>query len=168
MNLFLLGIIIFVIFYFALNWFISTSSAKIAKIVKRSTLLFSIVLAILLVLAGRFILSLPIFAILLSALKIKGLSAIQIFRLWTLINYLRRTGKFSFNKANTPRSSSSLSLNEAYKILNLDPKKKYTKKEIRKAHIDIIKKVHPDISPSTAKLSEYVNAARDVIISNLD
>ena len=168
MNLFLLGIIIFVICYFLLNWFVSTSSDKIAKIVKRLTLLLFFVFALLLVLAGRFVFSLPIFAVILGALKIKGLSAIQIFRLWTLINYLRSRGKFSFNQSNKKNSSSSISLNEAYKILNLDPKKKYTKKDIRKAHINIIKKVHPDVSPNTAKLSEYVNAARDLIINNLD
>jgi len=168
MNLFLLGIIIFVICYFLLNWFVSTSSDKIAKIVKRLTLLLFFVFALLLVLAGRFVFSLPIFAVILGALKIKGLSAIQIFRLWTLINYLRSRGKFSFNQSNKKNSSSSISLNEAYKILNLDPNKKYKKKDIRKAHINIIKKVHPDVSPNTAKLSEYVNAARDLIINNLD
>ena len=167
MNLLLIGIIIFVIFYFLINWFVSTSSAKIAKIIKRSTLLLALVFAILLTFAGKLLFSLPIFALFMSGLKFKGLSAIQIFRLWTLINYLRSKGKFSFDQSNKSMSS-NISINEAYKILNLDPAKKYTKKDIKKAHLQIIKKVHPDVSPSTAKLCEYVNAARDIILKDLN
>ena len=169
MNIYLLVIIIFVIFYLCINWFVRTSSTKIAKIVRGSTLIISLVLAILFVIAGRYILSLPIFAVLLSTLKIKGLSAMQIFRLWSLIQYLRNRGRFSFNpnSSNLNQSSSNLSLSEAYKILNLDPKKKYTKEEVKKSYHKIMKKIHPDISPNTAKLSEYVNAAKDLVLSNL-
>ena len=60
-----------------------------------------------------------------------------------------------------------MSLNEAYKILNLDSKKKYSEKEINKAHKKIISKIHPDISPETARLASIVNEARDAILKNL-
>jgi hypothetical protein len=169
MNIYLLVIIIFVIFYLFLSWFSKTSSKKIAKIVREFTLIISLALAILFVFGGRYLLSLPIFAIFLSTLKIKGLSAVQIFRLWSLIQYLRTRGRFSFgkNSQNINTSSQNLSLNEAYKILNLNPKKKYSKKDVRKAYLKIMKKIHPDVSPNTAKLSEYVNAAKDLINSSL-
>ena len=65
-------------------------------------------------------------------------------------------------------SAQNLSLNEAYKILNLNPKKKHTKGDVRKAYLKIMKKIHPDVSPNTAKLSEYVNAAKDLINSSLN
>ena len=60
-----------------------------------------------------------------------------------------------------------MSLDEAYNILGLDIKKKYTEKEIKKTHKKIISKVHPDISPETAKLASVVNAARDIILKSL-
>ena len=169
MNIYLLVIIIFVIFYLILNWFVRTSSTKIAKIFRSSTFIISLILAILFVFAGRYLLSLPIFAILLSTLKIKGLSAIQIFRLWGLIQYLRNRGRFSFGQGaqSFSQNPNNLSLNEAYKILNLDPKKKYTKEKVKKSYHKIMKKIHPDISPNTSKLSEYVNLAKDLVISNL-
>ena len=45
-----------------------------------------------------------------------------------------------------------LSLEEAYKILNLDKNKNNTKDDVNKAYIKIQKKIHPDISPETARL----------------
>ena len=58
-------------------------------------------------------------------------------------------------------------LSESYKILNLDPNKKYSEKEIRKAHKKIITKVHPDVSKDTERLASICNAARDTILKNL-
>ena len=89
MNLFLVGTIIFVLVYLLLNWFVKTSSKAIAQGTRKIILFFSIVLAILLAYGGKFLLSLPVTLIVLSALKIKGLSTIQIFQLWRLIQYLR-------------------------------------------------------------------------------
>ena len=65
------------------------------------------------------------------------------------------------------KNSSILSLEEAYKILNLDINKKITKEEVSKAHISIQKKIHPDISPETTRLSTIVNEARDIILKNI-
>ena len=60
-----------------------------------------------------------------------------------------------------------MSVAEAYKILNLDPSKKYTKDEIQKQYKKIIARVHPDISPDTARIASIVNDARDIILKNL-
>ena len=96
MNLFLVGTIIFVLVYLILNWFVKTSSKAIAQGTRKIILFFSIVLAILLAYGGKFLLSLPLTLIVLSALKIKGLSTIQIFQLWRLIQYLRNSGQIFF------------------------------------------------------------------------
>ena len=80
---------------------------------------------------------------------------------------LKRSGRFSFGGNSGTRSSNSMSVQEAYKILNLDPNKKYSEKEIRKAHKKIIAKVHPDVSKDTARLASIVNSARDTILKNL-
>ena len=65
-------------------------------------------------------------------------------------------------------NSSKISIEEAYKILNLDIKKNISKKDVQKAYIKIQKKIHPDISPETARLSTIVNEAKDLILKNLD
>jgi len=87
--------------------------------------------------------------------------------LFRLIQTLRNSGRFSFNNKNSFTNSSNLSIDEAFKILNLDKNKKITKADVQKAHATIQKKIHPDISPETARLSAIVNEAKDVILKNL-
>ena len=58
-------------------------------------------------------------------------------------------------------------MTEAYKILNLDINKNVSKEEVQKAYLKIQKKIHPDISPETARLSAIVNEAREIIIKNI-
>ena len=60
-----------------------------------------------------------------------------------------------------------MSVSEAYKILNLNPSQKVTKEDVNKAYIKIQKKIHPDISPETSRLSSIVNEAKDVVLNNL-
>lgn len=62
---------------------------------------------------------------------------------------------------------STMSVSEAFKILNLDQKKKLTKEDINKAYTKIQKKIHPDISPETARLSTLVNEARDILLKEI-
>ena len=64
-------------------------------------------------------------------------------------------------------SFSSISISEAYKILNLDIKKKITKDDVNKAYIKIQKKIHPDISPETSRLSSIVNEAKDIVLKDI-
>ena len=61
-----------------------------------------------------------------------------------------------------------MSISEAYKILNLNPSQKITKEDVNKAYIKIQKKIHPDISPETARLSSIVNEAKDIVLNNLN
>ena len=60
-----------------------------------------------------------------------------------------------------------MSVSEAYKILNLNPSQKITKEDVNKAYIKIQKKIHPDISPETSRLSSIVNEAKDIVLDNL-
>ena len=62
---------------------------------------------------------------------------------------------------------SSISVSEAYKILNLDINKKVTKDDINKAYVKIQKKIHPDISPETSRLSSIVNEAKDIVLNDI-
>ena len=102
-----------------------------------------------------------------ALLKLKGLSVFQIISLFRLIQTLRSSGRFSFNKNQGFANSSNISLSEAYKILNLDINKKITKEEVNKAYIKIQKKIHPDVSPETARLSSIVNEAKDIILKSI-
>ena len=76
MNLFLLGIVIFVIVYLFLNWFARTSSKKIATSIKKIVVYLSLIFAAILTLGGKYIFSLPFLFVILSGLKIKGLTAL--------------------------------------------------------------------------------------------
>ena len=120
MNIFITGIIIFIIVYLILNWFTRTSSQKVAQGTRNLILIISLILAVIMLIGGRLLVSLPLFFLAMSALKIKGLSAFQIWNLWRVLNYLRSTGRFSyFGQSSQARPSSNLSLDEAYKILGI-------------------------------------------------
>ena len=163
MNLFLVGTIIFVLVYLVLNWFIKTSSKAIAKGTKKFILILSLVLAVLLAYAGKFLFSLPLVLIFLNALKIKGLSTFQIFQLWRLIQYLRSTGRFSFG-SRTGTEVNTITIIESYKILGI--KKGCRKNEVIKAATKLQKKIHPDMNRDvkTERLSQLVNEAKEKII----
>ena len=83
-----------------------------------------------------------------------------------LIQTLKRSGRFSFNQTGA-NNVSSISISEAYKILNLDMNKKVTKEDVNKAYIKIQKKIHPDISPETSRLSSIVNEAKDIVLNDI-
>jgi len=125
-----------------------------------------IVLALLFAIAGRYILTLPLTLASLALLKLKGLSIFQLISLFRLIQTLRRSGRFSFNQSNT-NNLSSMSIPEAYKILNLDMSKKVTKDEVNKAYVKIQKKIHPDVSPETSRLSAIVNEAKEIVLKDI-
>ena len=167
MNLVFFGIIIFIIVFVLLSWFARTSSKKIAKGARTLIFILSIILATLFVIAGRFLLSLPLLFLAMSVLKIKGLTAIQIFQLWRLLQYLRNSGKFSYyGQTSQSKPSSNLSTEEAYKILGL--KKGCSKEEVIKATNGLQKKIHPDVDPNsnTERLSQIVNEAKETILKN--
>ena len=167
MNLVFFGIIIFILVFVLLSWFTKTSSKKITKGARALIFILSVVLAVLFVIAGRFLFSLPLLLLAMSVLKIKGLTAIQIFQLWRLLQYLRNSGRFSYyGRSNQTQPSSNLSVEEAYKILGL--KKGCSKEDVIKATNGLQKKIHPDVNPNsnTERLSQIVNEAKEAIIKN--
>ena len=168
MNIFFLSLIIFVIVYFLLNWFVKTSSKKISNGIRLITIILSAILAIIMIYAGRFLFSLPFLLMILPLIKTKvGLSFLQIFRIWSLLRILKNSGRFNFNNINQNLNVQDISLEEAYKILNLDPKKKYTKNEVLNSYKKIMKKIHPDISPELTRLASIVNEAKETVLKNL-
>ena len=168
MNIFFFTLIIFVLVYILLNWFIKTSSKTISKGIRFLTIILSVVLALVMVYAGRFIFSLPFLLMVLPLIKTKaGLSLLQIFRIWGLLRILRNSGRFNFNNINQNLNKESISVEEAYKILNLNPNKKYTKQEVLNSYKKIMKKIHPDVSPELSRLASIVNEAKEIVIKNL-
>ena len=167
MNIIFTGIIIFVITFLLLSWFAKTSSKKLAKGVRNLIIILSFLIALILAIGGKILFSLPLFFLALSALKIKGLTAFQIWQIWRLLNYLRSTGRYShFGQNNQTRPSSNLSADEAYKILGL--KKGCSKEEVIKAANGLQKKIHPDVDPNsnTERLSQIVNEAKETILKH--
>ena len=142
------------------------SSKKISKGLRILIILGLILLAILFAIGGKFLLTLPLTLASLALLKLKGLSFFQLISLFRLIQTLRRSGRFSFNQSNL-NNQSSISVSEAYKILNLDMNKRITKDDVNKAYIKIQKKIHPDISPETSRLSSIVNEAKDIVLNDI-
>jgi hypothetical protein len=156
-----------VIIYFFLGLFINTSSKKISKNLRKLIFIGLIILALILAVGGKFLLSIPLTLLSLAIVKLKGFSIIQLIGLFRLIQTLRRSGRFSFDQNKSSKNSSTLSKDEAYKILNLDIKKKYTKPEVLNNYKKIMKKIHPDINPELNRLASIVNQAKDIVISKL-
>ena len=166
MNIIIYTVVILVIFYFLLRYISNISSKKLSKGLRLLIIIGLIFLAILFAIGGRFLLTLPLTLDSLALLKLKGLSIFQLISLFRLIQTLRRSGRFSFNQSQN-NNMSTMSVSEAFKILNLDQKKKVTKEDINKAYTKIQKKIHPDISPETARLSTLVNEARDILLKEI-
>ena len=164
MNIFIYSLVIFALCYLILNVLASMSAKKLSKIVRSLIVALSLLLALLFAFGGKILLSLPLILVGLGVIKLKGLTLFQIFNLYRLLQVLRHSGRFSYTNFNPHQGTSSLTLEEAYKILNLDPKKNPTKEDVKKAHAKIQKKIHPDISPETTRLSAIVNEAKDLIL----
>ena len=167
MNIILYALVILVVSYILLRLIASASVKKISKTVRFVIFIISILLALLFAFGGRFLFSLPLILLSFGIIKLKGLTLYQLIGLFRLIQTLRNSGRFSFNKNNNYSNSSTLSVEEAYKILNLDRNNKITKKTVQKAHLKIQKKIHPDISPETSRLSAIVNEAKEVVMKDL-
>ena len=167
MNIIFYSLLIFGFSYLILKLIANVSSKKLSRFVRFFIFLFSAILALLFAFGGRFLLSLPLILLSLGVLKLKGLTLYQIIALYRLIQTLRMSGRFSFKQNYHSSNHSSLSLDESYKILNLDKNKNLTKEDVQNAHKKIQKKIHPDVSPETSRLSTIVNEARDIILKNI-
>jgi hypothetical protein len=166
MNLIIYTLVILTIFYFLLRIVSNISSKKISKSLRILIIIALFGLAILFAIGGKFLLTLPLTLASLALVKLKGLSIFQLLSLFRLIQTLRGSGRFSFNQSNV-NNASSISVEEAYRILNLDIGKKITKEDVNKAYIKIQKKIHPDVSPETARLSSLVNEAKEIVLKNI-
>ena len=166
MNIAIYTVVILTIFYLLLKKFTTISSKKISKSVRILLVISLFILAILFAIGGKFLLTLPLTLASIGLLKLKGLSIFQLISLYRLIQTLRRSGRFSFNKSSF-NNSSSISVSEAYKILNLDMNKKISKDDVTKAYVKIQKKIHPDVSPETSRLSTIVNEAKDIVLNDI-
>ena len=166
MNIIIYTLIILTILYFLMKWWRAIFTKKMSKSVRLFTILILIFLAVIFAIGGKILLTLPLTLLSLALVKLKGLSVFQLFSLFRLIQTLRRSGRFSFNQSQN-NNSNTLSVSEAYKILNLDINKKPTMETINQAYIKIQKKIHPDISPETARLSAIVNEAKDIVIKDI-
>ena len=165
MNIIIYALVILVVSYILLKLIASTSAKKISKTVRIVIFIVSILLALLFAFGGRVLFSLPLILLSLGVIKLKGLTLFQLIGLFRLIQTLRNSGRFSFNKNNS--NISTLSVEEAYKILNLNRNNKTTKEDVQKAYLKIQKKIHPDISPETSRLSSIVNEAKEVVLKDL-
>ena len=166
MNIIIYTLVILTIFYLLVKKFTTISSKKISKSARILLIIGLFLLAILFAFGGRYLLTLPLTLASLALLKLKGLSIFQLISLFRLIQTLRNSGRFSFNNTQT-NNKSSLTIDEAYKILNLDRAKKVTKEEVKKAYTKIQKKIHPDVSPETSRLSAIVNEAKELVLRDI-
>ena len=166
MNIIIYTLLILVILYFLLRWFSNAAINKMSRGLRLLTIIILVIFAVLFAIGGKFLLTLPLTLAGLALVKLKGLSIIQLVSLYRLIKTLRNSGRFSFNQS-TSNNSSTLSVSEAYKILNLDITKKPTKEAVNKAYLKIQKKIHPDISPETSRLSTIVNEAKEIVLQDI-
>ena len=168
MNFFFITLVIFVVVYVLLSWFARTSAKKISRFIRILIIISAIVLAIVMAYAGRYIFSLPFVLAILPLIKTKaGISLFQLFRLWGLFRVLKNSGRFNFNNFNQSVNKQSISLDEAYKILNLKSDIKYTKAQVMQSYKSIMKKIHPDVSPELTRLASIVNEAKEIVIKNI-
>jgi len=165
MNFIIYTLLIVVGLYFLLRLFTRVASKKISKGLRVFLFIILIIFAVLFAIGGKFLLTLPFTLASLALLKLKGMSIFQLISLYKLIQTLRNTGRFSFN--NTASNLNTMSTEEAYRILNLNPSKNLTKEDVNKAYIKIQKKIHPDISPETSRLSTLVNEAKEIVLNDI-
>jgi hypothetical protein len=166
MNIIIYTVLILIALYFLLKFFAALNSKKISQSIRILLFIGLIVIAVLFAVAGKFLITLPLTVVSLVLLKLKGLSFFQLISLFRLIQTLRNSGRFSFNN-NSVSNVNTMTTAEAYKILNLNPSEKITKEEVKSAFIKIQKKIHPDISPETSRLSSIVNEAKEIVLKDL-
>ena len=158
MNLIILSLVIFIILYGAL-WLISNMDKKtFSGMFKFGIILVSIISIILLILAGRYLLSVPFFALLGTAIKrslFNFINIIYLYRVIATIISLRNS------RPHNSFGSSVGEINDAYKTLGLP--RNCSRQDIISAHKEKIKKAHPDKSGNTEAASK-INRARDILL----
>jgi hypothetical protein len=127
---------------------------------------FSVLVGVILVLAGRVMLAAPLLLLLIPLIKLQsGMSLFKVLMLFRLLNRLKKQGRFSYTSGtNYSPGSSSISLNEAYAIL--DCKKGDKKEKILTNFKKLQMKLHPDLNKNidSTKISQILTEAKDLII----
>ena len=168
MNIFFLTLIVFLIIYFFLNWFAKSSSKKIYSFLRKSIIYVAIIFAVIIAATGKYIFSLPFLLGVLPLIKTKaGITLLQLLRLWGFLRILKNSGRFNFGNPGSGLNSQPISRDEAYKILNLDPNKKYNKEDIQKSYKKIMKKIHPDLNPELNRLAAIVNESKEIVLKDI-
>jgi len=166
MNLIFFGIIIFIILALILTWFSEANTKKISKSIRFIIITFSILIGIILVIAGRVFLAAPIFLLILPLIKLKsGLSLFKAMMIFRLLNRLRQQGRFTYSSGTKfSPGSSSITLNEAYELLNC--KQGDTQAKIESNYKKLMLKVHPDLNKDidSTKISQMLTEAKNLII----
>jgi hypothetical protein len=166
MNLLFLGIIIFIILVIFLSAFARANIQKISKNIRFLIVILSALIGLILVFAGSILLAAPIFLLILPLIKLKsGFSLFKALMIFRLLNRLRQQGRFSYTSGtNYSPGSSSISLKEAYSILDCKPGDKKAKVESNYKKFMI--KLHPDLNKDidSTKISQILTEAKDLII----
>ena len=120
------------------------------------------------VFAGRILLAAPILFLILPLVKLKsGLSLFMVLMIFRLLNRLRQQGRFSYSSGtNFSPGSSSISLNEAYSILDCKPGDK--REKIESNYKKLMLKLHPDRNKDidSTKISQILTEAKNLIIKS--
>jgi len=166
MNLVFLGIIIFILLLLTLIQLGKANTKKISKNIRITIVILSIFLGIVLVIAGRILFAAPIFLLLLPLIKLKsGLSLFKALMIFRLLNRLRQQGRFSYTSGtNYSSNSNSISLDEAYSIL--DCKQGDKREKVESNYKKLMLKLHPDLNKDidSTKISQILTEARNLII----
>ena len=157
MNFILLGIIVFLTVYGFLWLMANVQSKTFSSFFRFSTIIISIIAIIFLFFVGRYLLSLPFFALIISALKKRVFNIFNIFYLFRLLSSRGNSNFGQFRKS----SVSSMDPSEAYEVLGLS--RNCSKKDILQAHKKLILSLHPDKSGNNY-LAGKINQARDVLL----
>ena len=151
-----------------LNWFAKSSSKKIYSFLRKSIIYVAIIFAVIIAATGKYIFSLPFLLGVLPLIKTKaGITLLQLLRLWGFLRILKNSGRFNFGNPGSGLNSQPISRDEAYKILNLDPHKKYNKEDIQKSYKKIMKKIHPDLNPELNRLAAIVNESKEIVLKDI-
>lgn len=161
MNLILVGILIFLIVY-GFFWLLANSKSKtFSNFFRVFTIIGSILVIIILFLAGRYLLSIPFFAFIVGALQKRLFNIFNIIYLYKILFNKNASGA-GFSNGNPRTVRGSMSQDEALKILGLKPN--CSRQDIIKAHKNLILHMHPDKKSGNNYLASKINEARDVLL----
>ena len=161
MNLILYAILIFLIVYGFFWLMANAKSETFSNFFRVSTILGSILVIIILFLAGRYLLSIPFFALIFGALQKKLFNIFNIFYLYKIL-FNKNSGSSGFSNNSSRTTRGSMSQDEALKTLGLKPN--CSRQDIIKAHKKLILHLHPDKKGGNNYLASKINEARDVLL----